>query len=162
MVAANPGIDPWVPGEGTEINLPTVHLMPDLADADPEGIVVNLAEMRLYFFEKPGGVPQSFPIGIGRDGLNTPTGTTEVVAKRKNPTWRPTKRMRDEDPELPEVVPPGEDNPLGTRALYLGWPQYLIHGTNKPHGVGRRVSSGCVRLYPEDVETVVRDDRTRD
>ena len=152
IVAANPGIDPWIPGEGTEIILPTVHLMPDLADGDPDGIVINLADMRLYFFEKPGAAPQSFPIGIGRDGLNTPTGTTEVVAKRKDPTWRPTKRMRDEDPDLPEVFPPGADNPLGSRAMYLGWPQYLIHGTNKPHGVGRRVSSGCVRLYPEDVE----------
>lgn len=154
MVAANPGTDPWVPGEGTDVVLPTVHLMPDLGDVKPEGIIVNLADMRLYFFEENSAAPRSFPIGIGRDGLNTPTGVTDVVRKRKEPSWHPTARMREEDPELPDVVPAGPDNPLGTRAIYLGWPQYLIHGTNKPWGVGRRVSSGCVRMYPEDVETL--------
>lgn len=154
MVAANPGTDPWVPGEGTDVVLPTVHLMPDLADSEPEGIVINLADMRLYYFHKPGDAPRSFPIGIGRDGLGTPTGTTKVVRKRENPSWHPTARMREEDPELPDVVPSGPENPLGTRAMYLGWSEYLIHGTNKPWGVGRRVSSGCVRMYPEDVETL--------
>lgn len=154
MVAANPGTDPWVPGEGTDVVLPTVHLMPALGEAKPEGIVINLADMRLYFFEEGSAAPRSFPIGIGRDGLNTPTGVTKVVRKRKDPTWHPTPRMRKEDPELPAVVPAGPENPLGTRAIYLGWPQYLIHGTNKPWGVGRRVSSGCVRMYPEDVEAL--------
>ncbi len=154
MVAANPGTDPWVPGEGTDVVLPTVHLMPDLGGEKPEGIVINLADMRLYFFEKGSVAPRSFPIGIGRDGLNTPTGVTKVVRKRKDPSWHPTVRMRKEDPELPEVVPAGPDNPLGTRAMYLGWSEYLIHGTNQPWGVGRRVSSGCVRMYPEDVETL--------
>ncbi len=154
MVAANPGTDPWVPGEGTDVVLPTVHLMPDLPGEKPEGIVINLADMRLYFFEEDSAAPRSFPIGIGRDGLNTPTGVTKIVRKRKDPSWRPTVRMREEDPELPEVVPAGPDNPLGTRAMYLGWPEYLIHGTNQPWGVGRRVSSGCVRMYPEDVETL--------
>lgn len=154
MVAANPGTDPWVPGEGTDVVLPTVHLMPDLGEAKPEGIVINLADMRLYYFEAGDAAPRSFPIGIGRDGLNTPTGVTEVVGKRQDPAWHPTARMREEDPELPEVVEAGPENPLGTRAMYLGWPQYLIHGTNKPWGVGRRVSSGCVRMYPEDVEAL--------
>jgi L,D-transpeptidase ErfK/SrfK len=154
MVAANPGTDPWVPGEGTQVTLPTIHLMPNLEVDDPEGIIINLADMRLYFFQKPGDAPQSFPIGIGRDGLGTPTGTTKVVGKRVDPTWHPTDRMRQEKPELPEVVEAGPDNPLGTRAMYLGWPEYLIHGTNKPWGVGRRVSSGCVRMYPEDVEAL--------
>jgi L,D-transpeptidase ErfK/SrfK len=149
IVAANPGIDPWVPGEGTNVVLPTVHLPPD---APHEGIVVNLGDMRLYWFERPGGAMQSFPIGIGRDGLTTPLGSTEVVRKQKDPTWRPTPRMRAENPELPAAVPAGPDNPLGNRAMYLGWPQYLIHGTNKPLGIGRRTSSGCVRMYPEDVE----------
>jgi L,D-transpeptidase ErfK/SrfK len=149
VVAANPGTDPWVPGEGTNVVLPTVHLMPE---ADPEGIIINLADMRLYYFEEPGGPVQSFPIGIGRDGLTTPIGSTQVVRKQKDPTWRPTARMRSENPELPEAVPPGPDNPLGNRAMYLGWSQYLIHGTNKPLGIGRRASSGCVRMYPEDVE----------
>lgn len=154
MVAANPGTDPWVPGDGTDVVLPTIHLMPQLNDAEPEGIIINLADMRLYFFRQPGDAPQSFPIGIGRDGLGTPTGVTEVTRKKADPSWHPTERMRQEDPELPEVVPAGPDNPLGNRAMYLGWPQYLIHGTNKPWGVGRRVSSGCVRMYPEDVETL--------
>ena len=149
MVAANPETDPWLPGEGTEVVLPTIHLVPDV---EPEGIVINLADMRLYFFDTEDGAPISYPIGIGREGLGTPTGTTEVVRKKVDPSWRPTPRMRAEDPELPEVVPPGEDNPLGNRAMYLGWPAYLIHGTNKPWGIGRRVSSGCIRMYPEDVE----------
>ena len=147
MVAANPGTDPWLPGAGTEVVLPTIHLMPE---AEAEGVVINLADMRLYYFDEAGGPPQSFPIGIGRDGLSTPLGSTEIVRKREDPTWRPTERMRAEDPELPEVVPPGPENPLGDRAMYLGWPQYLIHGTNKPWGIGRRVSSGCIRMYPED------------
>jgi L,D-transpeptidase ErfK/SrfK len=149
IVAANPGTDPWIPGEGTSVVLPTLHLPPDAA---PEGVVINLADMRLYYFAEPGGAMQSFPIGIGRDGLLTPLGSTEVVRKTKDPIWRPTPRMRAENPELPEAVPPGPDNPLGNRAMYLGWSQYLIHGTNKPLGIGRRTSSGCVRMYPEDVE----------
>jgi L,D-transpeptidase ErfK/SrfK len=149
IVAANPGTDPWIPGEGTTVVLPTVHLPPDAAS---EGIVINLADMRLYYFAEPGGPMQSFPIGIGREGLLTPLGSTEVVRKTKDPTWRPTARMRSENPELPAAVPAGPDNPLGNRAMYLGWPQYLIHGTNKPLGIGRRTSSGCVRMYPEDVE----------
>ncbi len=148
MVAANPSVDPWLPGEGTELVVPTVHLLPD---AKPEDIVINLSDMRLYFFEKPGQPPRSYPIGIGREGLLTPLGTTTIVRKQKDPVWRPTKRMRQENPELPEQVPPGPDNPLGDRALYLGWDQYRIHGTNKPPGVGRRASSGCVRMYPEDI-----------
>ena len=149
MVAANPGTDPWVPGEGTNVVLPTVHLLPV---AEPEGIIINLADMRLYYFEAPGAPMQSFPIGIGRDGLKTPLGSSTITRKRKDPSWRPTARMRAEDPKLPEVVHAGPDNPLGNRAMYLGWPQYLIHGTNKPLGIGRRVSSGCIRMYPEDIE----------
>lgn len=149
MVAANPGTDPWIPGEGTEVVLPTVHLLPE---AEPAGIVINLADMRLYYYDAPDRRPRSYPIGIGREGLTTPLGSTEIVRKTEDPSWRPTERMRVEDPELPEIVPPGPDNPLGHRAMYLGWQQYLIHGTNKPYGIGRRVSSGCIRMYPEDVE----------
>ncbi len=148
MRAANPGIDPWLPGEGTEIILPAWHLLPD---SPRKGIVINLPEMRLYFYPENGGEPKSFPIGIGREGLGTPIGTTSIVSKTEAPVWRPTKRMREEDPTLPEVVMPGPENPLGTHALYLGWSQYRIHGTNKPYGTGRRVSSGCIRLYPEGI-----------
>ena len=151
MVAANPGTDPWLPGEGAELVLPTVHLLPEAA---PEGITINLADMRLYYVATPGAPPESYPIGIGREGLTTPVGTTEVLRKTVDPTWRPTARMRAEDPLLPEAVPPGPDNPLGNRAMYLGWPSYLIHGTNKPWGIGRRSSSGCIRMYPEDAEAL--------
>ncbi len=147
MRSANPLIDPWIPGEGTKIILPKRHLLPN---APRDGIIINLPEMRLYFFPKNGD-PVSYPIGIGRDGLATPEGTTKIVRKKDGPTWRPTQRMREEKPELPASVPPGPKNPLGTHALYLGWPQYLIHGTNKPYGIGRRVSSGCIRLYPENI-----------
>lgn len=149
LVAANPGTDPWLPGEGTQVVLPTVHLVPK---AEPEGIVINLADMRLYFFGEPGAKPRSYPIGIGRDGLTTPVGTTEIARMKKDPVWRPTPRMRGEDPKLPEVMPPGPDNPMGTRAMYLGWPLYAIHGTNNPWAVGRRSSSGCIRMYPEHAE----------
>lgn len=148
MITANPGIDPWLPGEGTAIVLPTAHILPD---APREGIVINLAEQRLYYFPPNDAPVQTYPIGIGREGLLTPMGRTKIVRKKDGPSWRPTKRMREEDPELPSVVPPGPDNPLGTHALYLGWPQYLIHGTNRPYGIGRRVSSGCIRLYPDGV-----------
>lgn len=147
--AANPGVDPWLPGEDVELILPTRHLLPD---APKEGVVINLPEMRLYFYPEDGGKPESYPIGIGREGLQTPLGTTKIRAKKEGPTWRPTARMRREDPELPASVPPGPDNPLGTHMLYLAWPAYGIHGTNKPYGIGRRVSSGCIRLYPEGIE----------
>jgi len=157
LVRANPGIDPWVPGEDRDIVLPTQHLLPN---ASREGIVINLAAMRLYFFPRVArGEPQivyTFPLGIGRVGWATPIGSTSVTHMTKNPTWRPGPGVRAERAEngeiLPAVVPPGPDNPLGTRALYLGWPSYLIHGTNKPAGVGLRSSHGCIRLFPEDVE----------
>jgi L,D-transpeptidase ErfK/SrfK len=151
MVAANPGVDPWLPGRGTKIILPKKHLIPNVPR---EGIVINLAEMRMYDFVTDPANPKTYPLGVGREGLNTPTGVTTIVRKKDGPSWRPTPRMRKENPELPEVVPPGDENPLGTHALYLGWPQYLIHGTNKPYGVGRRVSSGCIRMYPEDIVKV--------
>jgi len=148
MVAANPGVDPILPGEGTKIILPMQHIIPDVPH---EGIVINLAEMRMYDFVTDPNNPKTYPLGIGRDGLNTPLGITTVTRKKDGPSWRPTARMRSENPELPSVVLPGPENPLGTHALYLGWPQYLIHGTHKPLGVGRRVSSGCIRMYPEDI-----------
>lgn len=147
--AANPHLDPWIPGEGAEVIIPNMHILPD---APHQGIVINLAEMRLYYYQDPKQVPLSLPIGIGREGLGTPKGKTKVIRKKEGPTWRPTKRMRDEDPDLPAVVKAGPENPLGDYALYLGWPQYAIHGTNKPYGIGRRVSSGCIRMYPEGIE----------
>ena len=157
LVRANPGVDPWLPGEGREIVLPTQYLLPN---APREGVVINLAAMRLYFFapvakgETP--VVYSFPIGIGKVGMATPQGRTRITRLAKNPSWRPGPGVRAEyranGEILPAVVKPGPDNPLGTRAMYLGWPAYLIHGTNKPAGIGLRSSAGCIRLFPEDVE----------
>ncbi len=148
IVAANPGIDPWVPGTNTRIILPTAHIVPESAR---EGIVLNLADQRLYFFEPDGTSVRSAPLGVGSDGWNTPTGSTTIIRKARNPSWYVPKSIRLEQPELPRVVRPGPHNPLGKHALYLGWQAYLIHGTNKPFGIGRRVSHGCVRLYPEDI-----------
>jgi L,D-transpeptidase ErfK/SrfK len=159
IVRANPGVDPWLPGEGREIVIPTQQLLPN---APREGVVINLASMRLYYFPKrmqgERQIIYTHPIGIGKVGWATPEGTTRVVRKTKDPTWRPGPGVRAEHKKngeiLPAVVPPGPDNPLGTRAMYLGWPQYLIHGTNKPYGVGLRSSHGCIRMYPEDVEMI--------
>lgn len=148
MRAANPDVDPWLPGAGVNIILPTMYILPDAAR---RGIVINLPEMRLYYYGKPEQPPVSHPLGIGREGLSTPMGTTTIVSKIEGPVWRPTDRMRKEDPKLPASVPPGPDNPLGTHAMYLGWSEYRIHGTNKPFGIGRRSSSGCIRMYPEDI-----------
>lgn len=149
--SANPGVDPWIPGKDREITLPLRHLLPD---SPHEGIVINLPEMRLYAYVNKEKAPVTYPLGIGRDGLETPTGQTSIVRKVAGPSWRPTERMRKEKPELPEIVPAGPENPLGTHALYLGWPEYAVHGTNRPFGIGRRVSSGCIRLYPEDIKSL--------
>ena len=148
LLAANPGINPWLPGAGTEILLPAKHILPDAPRA---GIVLNLAELRLYFFPIDGGKPQSYAIGIGQEGWNTPMGETTTTGKRKDPTWTPPASIRAERPDLPTVVESGPDNPLGSHAIYLAWPSYLIHGTNIPAGVGRLVSHGCIRMFPEDI-----------
>lgn len=149
MRAANPKLDAWIPGEGAKVVLPTMMLLP--TEAPQKGIVINLPEMRLYYYPKAGAKPLTYSIGIGREGLSTPTGSTTVVRKTVGPTWRPTDRMRKEDPTLPPAVGPGPDNPMGTHAMYLGFPQIAIHGTDKPYGIGRRLSSGCIRMYPEGV-----------
>jgi L,D-transpeptidase ErfK/SrfK len=150
LAAANPAVDRWLPRPGTEVVIPQEHILPA---APRRGIVINLAELRLYHFGRDGEVA-SMPIGIGSEGLETPDGETTITGKRKNPTWWPPPSIRAEKPELPKAVPPGPDNPLGDYALELGWPLYRIHGTNLPYGVGRRVSHGCIRMYPADIETV--------
>lgn len=149
--AANPGVDAFLPGEGTFLILPTMHLLPD---APQTGIVVNITEMRLYYFAEPNQPPLTFPIGIGREGRTTPLGQTRIVRTKEHPTWTPPPSIRAEKPWLPAVVPPGPENPLGDYALYLGWDRYLIHGTNEPFGLGRRVSSGCIRLNPEAIDLI--------
>lgn len=161
IIAANPDVDPWLPGEHTRIVLPTQFVLPD---APHKGIVLNLAAMRLYYFpvlregEQP--VVKTYPIGIGRMNWETPIGVTRISSKEVNPVWHVPSSIRKEHAmqgeTLPERVAAGPDNPLGRHALKLGIPGYLIHGTNKPYGVGRRVSHGCVRLYPEDIAELFR------
>jgi L,D-transpeptidase ErfK/SrfK len=153
IVAANRGIDPWLPGEGTFVVLPTMHVLPT---AERRGIVINLAEMRLYWFP-PKGTAATMPIGIGSEGWASPLGRTTVTRKSVNPTWIPPASVRAEDPDLPAIVPPGPDNPLGSHALYLGWPAIVLHGTNRPYGIGRRVSHGCFRLSNAHAERLYRE-----
>ena len=147
LLAANPGVDPWLPAAGTRLVVPNARLLPS---GPREGIVVNLGDLRLYYFA-PGAPPRSYPIGIAKEGYATPLGETVVTAKREKPVWVPGESARRDDPELAHAVKPGPDNPLGEYALYLGWPTYLIHGTNDPRGVGRHSSRGCIRLYPDDI-----------
>ena len=159
LVNANPGVDPWLPGEGTEIILPTRFVLPE---APREGIVLNIANKRLFYFEPvaDGDVATmiTYPIGIGRVGWATPTGAAEIIAKATDPAWYVPASVREEHREagdpLPAIVPPGPDNPLGRHVLKLDMPGYLLHGTNQPYGVGMRVSHGCVRLYPEHIEAL--------
>lgn len=148
LLAANQGIDPWVPKAGARIVVPGAHLVPS---GPREGIVVNTGDLRLYYFA-PGEPARSYPIGIAKEGYATPVGSTKVVRKKEKPTWYPGPTARRDDPALKAAVPPGPDNRLGAYALYLGWPAYLIHGTNEPRGVGRHSSRGCIRLYPEHIE----------
>ncbi len=159
MIQANPTVDRWYPGEKTPIVIPTRYILPD---TPREGLVLNLPEMRIYYYPKakPGEAPKviTYPVGIGRQDWETPRGKTYISEKKRNPTWTPPASIRAEhaakgDP-LPSVVPAGPDNPLGTRAMRLGLPSYLIHGTNKPYGVGMRVSHGCIRMRQEDVEVL--------
>jgi L,D-transpeptidase ErfK/SrfK len=156
MLLANPGVDPWLPGAGREVLVPTRFVLPV---APHEGVVVNVAAMRIFYYppHKKGEPQEVFthPIGIGKVGWKTPEGTTKIVGRQKDPVWVVPKSVRDEHAEdgevLPVKVPAGPDNPLGQYAFRLGWPSYLIHGTNKPYGVGMRSSHGCMRLYPEDI-----------
>lgn len=152
LVAANPGVDPWLPGEGTDIVLPTRYVLPAVPR---EGIVINLAEYRLYYFPKDKDVLYTYPLGIGREGWSSPVAVTKITAKTPNPAWYPPQSIRDEhaadgDP-LPRVVPPGPDNPLGPFKFNLSLPSYLIHGSNKKFGIGMRVSHGCFRMYNHHV-----------
>ncbi|MDS4029747.1 MAG: L,D-transpeptidase family protein [Candidatus Contendobacter sp.] len=157
IVHANPGVDRWAPGEGTPIVLPTRYILPD---TPREGIILNIAEMRLYYYPKANSGEErtviTYPVSIGRMDWKTPMGLTKVVAKDIDPPWRPPATIKAEHAAegdiLPDVVPGGPDNPLGRYAMRLGVPGYLIHGTNKPYGIGMRVTHGCVRMYPEDIE----------
>ncbi len=156
LLDANPDIDPWLPGAGSKLILPFQFVLPEVVR---EGIVINLAEYRLYYYPSDGQRVITFPIGLGREGFATPLMLTKIVSRIENPSWTPTASIRREHLEqghaLPAVVPSGPDNPLGKLALQLSAPGYFIHGTNKPFGVGQRVSHGCIRLYSDDIERLV-------
>jgi L,D-transpeptidase ErfK/SrfK len=148
---ANPDVDAFVPGEGIHVIVPTRWTLPNVPLYG--GIVINLSEMRLYYFFKKHKsiLVKTFPIGIGTEGNNTPLGNFTVIEKIVKPSWHVPESILREDPTLPRVVPPGPKNPLGSHALRLSLPTILIHGTYRPFGIGRRVSHGCIRLYPEDI-----------
>lgn len=162
IMLANPNVDRWLPEDGAEVILPSRYIIPH---AERKGLLLNLPEMRLYYFFEPkkGEKPMiiTHPVGIGRMDWITPLGVSRIVEKKKDPTWTPPKsiqmdRIANGEPPYPSVVPAGPDNPLGRYAMRLsiGNGSYLIHGTAKPFGVGMRVSAGCVRMYPEDIEAL--------
>lgn len=179
IIAANKDVDPWIPEKGTEIILPTSWILPDISNNGTavnhekfegynlssmlfsemnasSGIIINLAELRMYYYFTIGksGYVRTFPLGIGRAGWNTPTGTYRITAKVKDPVWKVPEGIKEEKPELPDFVLPGPENPLGSYWLHLSINGYGIHGTNRPYGIGREVSHGCIRLYPEDIEVL--------
>ncbi|MBF0459964.1 MAG: L,D-transpeptidase family protein [Magnetococcales bacterium] len=143
---ANPNVNVWYPGAGTVVRVNFRRVLP----RSSARIIVNLPEMRVYHRRWDGWL-DTYPIGIGREGLLTPSGATQVVRKTPYPSWYVPASIRKEKPYLPSVIPSGPRNPLGTHAIYLSIPGYLMHGTQKPYGVGRRVSHGCMRMYPEDI-----------
>jgi L,D-transpeptidase ErfK/SrfK len=165
---ANPDVDAWLPGEGTKITIPSRYVLPRAAQ---RGIVVNVAELRLYYFPEDSRAPPegvapgsrrviTHPISIGRLDWSTPLVVTSITSKVVNPSWYPPQSIRDEhaarNDALPRVVPGGPDNPLGKHAMRLALGSYLIHGTNKPSGLGMRVTHGCIRMFPEDIEGSTR------
>jgi L,D-transpeptidase ErfK/SrfK len=155
ITVANPGVSIWLPGEGTPIVVPTEFILPPLPW---QGIVVNIPQRRLYYFPRPKAKTQAtvvtFPIGIARPGWPTPLGSTRITAKYKDPSWFVPKSIQEEhrsqgERDFPEYFPPGPDNPMGMLAMETGFDKIFIHGTNRPWGVGMRVTHGCIRLYPE-------------
>ena len=159
IVDANPGIDPWVPPVGATILLPTEWVLPCCTY---EGVVVNIPEMRLFFYRRSQEDPRTtivytYPVGLGRDDWRTPSGKFKIRGKTVNPQWNIPESIRKEhiaernDPRT-FIAGGAPDNPLGKHRLELTLPMYAIHGTDIPWGVGMQVSHGCVRLYPEDIE----------
>lgn len=156
---ANSDTSLWVPGEGTQVQIPAQHILPDV---ERKGVVINIAELRLYYYPvvQDGETPrvETYPIGIGRDGFDTPLGMTKTTMRLEDPAWYPPESVRQEAAERgdppPDVVPPGPDNPLGEHAILLDIPGYLIHGTNQPDGIGMRASRGCIRMHPDDIKAV--------
>ena len=149
--AANPGVDPWLPGAGTRVLVPTQYILPPKPWT---GIIINVPERRLFYFPPGQNVVYTYPVGIFRPKWPNPLGSTRIIAKVKNPTWTVPKNIQEEHAKvgepIPAFFPAGPDNPMGELALETGWSQIFIHGTNKPWGVGMRVSHGCFHVYPEN------------
>lgn len=153
MIEANPSLDPWVPTEGATVIIPTQFILPP---GPRVGIVLNLAELRLYYYHTDMRSVTTYPVGLGKKGWSTPIGLTKIISKEKDPTWTPPASIRKEHLEkgeiLPAVVPPGPDNPLGRYKFRLGFSGFLMHGTDREGGIGVRSTHGCIRLLPADVE----------
>jgi L,D-transpeptidase ErfK/SrfK len=154
MVRANPHAEAIYPlALNTQLIIPSQFILPNVPR---RGIVINLAEYRLYYFPADENIVITFPVGIGKEGWNTPLGLTKITAKLTNPAWRPTADVLAAAEQIgapiPGFFPPGPNNPLGKHALRLGWPTFLIHGTNRADGVGARVSAGCIRMLPGDIK----------
>lgn len=154
LLAANPKHDPFLLKIGSEVVIPNQMILPFISQ---EGIVINLPELRLYYFSPDEDKIHVFPVGIGRQGLSTPLTSTVIGEKRKDPVWRPTQEMQaryfaEHGKYLAKEVPAGPNNPFGKYALRLGTSEYLIHGTNKRFGIGMRASSGCIRMYDDDIK----------
>jgi L,D-transpeptidase ErfK/SrfK len=139
--------DPFLPPVGAEMTIPTLWILPD---SRGKQIIVNTGEMRLYYFVKKETQVYTFPIGMGVLDFKTPAGSFRVIEKKVNPAWHIPKSLQAKYGMA--VMPPGEDNPLGEYKLTLSWGDYGIHGTAMPLGVGRLVSHGCTRMYPEHVK----------
>ena len=163
ILLANPAVDRWLPEENAVVTLPNRFILPNV---ERTGLVLNLPEMRMYYYPEaePGEIPLvvTHPVSVGRMDWETPLGKTRIITKQKDPDWRPPQSLKDEaiaqgDEPLPDIVRAGPDNPLGRYAMRLGIPGYLIHSTNKPYGVGMRVTHGCLRMYPEDIERLFVD-----
>lgn len=155
---ANAAVSPWTPKPGSRVLLPVQFILPD---SPHQGITLNLANMRLFYYpKKQSNKVYTYPVGIGRQGWSTPMGLTRIVAKNANPSWTVPESIHREHAKkgdtLPKVVGAGPDNPLGLYAMRLAIPGYLIHGTNKPYGIGMQISHGCVQMYPEDIERLFK------
>jgi len=155
MIEANPHLDPWTPMAGAEVIIPAQFVLPS---GPREGIVLNLAEMRLYYYHADAPLVTTFPIGIGKKGWTTPLGQTVIVKKQVDPIWYPPVSIREEHAErgehLPLVVPAGPDNPLGQYVLRSGFSGILLHANNRIGGAGVRSSHGCIHLLPEDIKNL--------
>lgn len=155
LLAANPGLDKGEIKLGSVIVLPTKFMLPNVRH---KGMVVNLAERRLYLFRPKENKVDVYPVSIGRDGWETPLGKYKIIEKTKDPTWFVPKSLYDDQVakgvDMPKFIKPGPDNPLGKYSMRLSHPTYLIHGTNDPNRIGRKVTAGCINMYPEDVEAL--------